>query len=65
MYNLLSDKLDRFEREVRKFRNSVVAKIMCGLFKLGHFSFSHLKPYIHIDYLRSLREQLKHIDCKI
>jgi hypothetical protein len=62
MYNLLSDKLDRFEREVRKVRNTVVAKIMFVIYSLGRFAFSRFKPYIHTENLRKFRELLVSMD---
>lgn len=58
MYNLLSDKLDRFEREMRKVRNTIVAKVMSGAFRFSQWLFSKFKPYIHTDYLRKFNEML-------
>ncbi|CDW75947.1 UNKNOWN [Stylonychia lemnae] len=62
MYNLLSDKLDKFEREMRKMRNTIVAKFMFFMTTTLHKQFLKLKPYIHTDNLRIMRENIKQID---
>jgi hypothetical protein len=66
MYNLLSDKLDRFEREVRKLRNSIVAKFVFFVINGSRFVFLKFKPYIHTDNLRKYREvvQMIDVDCE-
>lgn len=56
MYNLLSDKLDKFEREVRKIRNSIVAKFIFSVIAITRFLFLKFKPYIHTENLRKFRE---------
>lgn len=62
MYNLLSDKLDRFEREIRKIRNTVVAKFMFFMINSLQKLFLKFKPYIHTDILRKMRENINSID---
>ena len=57
MYNLLSDKLDRFEKEMRVIRNQIVGKSLFGLYVLFLWLFMKLKPYIHTEYLRSYKEK--------
>lgn len=56
MYNLLSDKLDIFEREVRKIRNKIVATLMNGALILSRYIFTKCKQYIHTDFVKSFRD---------
>ena len=65
MYNLLSDKLDRFEREVRKLRNGLVAKLMTATFTVSRWIFGRFKPYIHTDYLRAFRAMVDQLQTDI
>jgi hypothetical protein len=58
MYNLLSDKLDRFEREIRKARNKVFAAIMSGVLSLTLFCFKFSRPYIHTELLKQLKDRV-------
>lgn len=58
MYNLLSDKLDRFEREIRKSRNFCVTKLLSLAFSLCAYAFSTGKPYVHTATLKRFREQV-------
>jgi len=58
MYNLLSDKLDKFEREIRKVRNTIVAKLMFLMINSLQKLFLKFKPYIHTDILRKMRENI-------
>eukprot|EP00347_Sterkiella_histriomuscorum_P023965 403332771 len=62
MYNLLSDKLDKFEREVRKIRNTIVAKFIFFVIHGTRFLFLKFKPYIHTDNLRKFRDIVQHLD---
>jgi hypothetical protein len=59
MYNLLSDKLDRFEKEIRRGRNRIFAKIMSSAFTLSNATFKVSKPYIHTDILKKFKERLE------
>jgi hypothetical protein len=59
MYNLLSDKLDRFEKEIRRGRNRIFAKIMSSAFTLSNATFKVSKPYIHTDNLKKFKERLE------
>ena len=65
MYNLLSDKLDRFEREVRKLRNTIVAKLLTWQNLFGFYTFSKFKPYIHTEHLKRFRDAIKVMDGEI
>ncbi len=65
MYNLLSDRLDRFEREVRKLRNTVVAKLLNWQNQFGFYTFAKFKPYIHTEHLKRFREAIKVMDGEI
>ena len=59
MYNLLSDKLDRFEKEIRRGRNRIFAKIMSSAFTLAKATFKVSRPYIHTDNLKRFKESLE------
>lgn len=65
MYNLLSDKLDRFEREMRKIRNKIVGKTQHWLFMFNHWLFLNCKPYVHTEYLKAFRERIRTMDNDI
>lgn len=65
MYNLLSDKLDKFEREIRKLRNVVVGKTVHFLFLFLHWLFRKCRPYIHTEYLKNFREKIKTMETDI
>jgi hypothetical protein len=65
MYNLLSDKLDRFEREMRKVRNQIVGRSVHGLFWGVRWVFLAFKKYIHTDYVRAFRDIIRSIDDDI
>lgn len=58
MYNLLSDKLERFEKEIRRGRNKIFAKIMSVAFSLASATFKISRPYIHTDNLKRFKESL-------
>lgn len=58
MYNLLSDKLERFEKEIRRGRNKIFAKIMSTAFTLASATFKISRPYIHTDNLKRFKESL-------
>jgi hypothetical protein len=58
MYNLLSDKLERFEKEMRKVRNQIVAHLMYGLMGSSSWIFSKCKPYIHTEQLKKFKEMI-------
>lgn len=58
MYNLLSDKLDRFEREIRKIRNQIYGKLTSVFLTSGQYVFTKSRAYIHTELLRSFREQI-------
>lgn len=66
MYNLLSDKLDKFEREVRKVRNQIVAKFIFFFVKSTRYIFLKFKPYIHTENVKKFREivQMMDVDCE-
>ena len=66
MYNLLSDRLDRFEREVRKIRNSIVAKFVFFAIHTARFFFLKFKAYIHTENVKKFREivQMMDVDCE-
>ena len=65
MYNLLSDKLDRFEKEIRKFRNRIFGKV-CGIF-LGaaHWIFKRSRAYVHTDLLKRFKERLSEMHLEV
>ncbi len=65
MYNLLSDKLDRFEREMRKIRNMCAGKTMSWLFRLTHWFLKKCRPYIHTDYLKQFRERIVEVSIDV
>ena len=58
IYNLLSDKLIRFEQEIRRTRNKFFAKVMQTAFDLASSTFKFSRPYIHTDNLKKFREAL-------
>jgi hypothetical protein len=58
MYNLLSDKLDKFEKEIRRYRNKFFGKTTFLFFNLAHKCFDMSKPYIHTDLLKKFKEDL-------
>ncbi len=58
MYNLLSDKLDKFEKEIRRYRNRFFGKTTFLFFNLAHQCFSLSKPYIHTDLLKKFKEDI-------
>ena len=58
MYNLLSDKLDKFEREVRKLRNQVFGRITTWVVRLAGWTLRKSRAYIHTDILKSFREYI-------
>jgi hypothetical protein len=59
MYNLLSDKLDHFEKEIRRGRNKIFAKIMSSAFTLASSTLKISRPYIHTDNLKRFKESLE------
>jgi len=56
MYNLLSDRLDKFEREIRKIRNKIVTYIIEYAMRLTFILLFKFKPYIHTLALRRFKE---------
>ena len=58
MYNLLSDKLEKFEKEMRRIRNQIVAKVMYACMSTSVWIFSKCKPYIHTEFLRKFKEMV-------
>ena len=58
MYNLLSDKLDKFEKEIRRYRNKFFGKTTFLFFDLAHKCFNMSKPYIHTDLMKKFKEDL-------
>lgn len=58
MYNLLSDKLDAFEKEIRKARNKIFGKTTTFFFSIAHRCFKVSRPYIHTDLLKKFKENL-------
>jgi hypothetical protein len=65
MYNLLSDKLDRFEREIRKVRNQVFGKVTGFFFAVAHYTFKRSKAFIHTDKLKRFRETLAEMHSEV
>lgn len=65
MYNLLSDKLDRFERQIRMVRNRILGKSVHLLFQFLNWFFVKCRPYIHTDYLKTFREMIKLMEGNI
>lgn len=65
MYNLLSDKLDKFEREMRKIRNTIVAKFLFFVLYCCKWLVLKFKPYIHTENLRKFRETVQQLDNDI
>jgi hypothetical protein len=65
MYNLLSDKLDRFEREIRKGRNKIFAWVLSSAFSLAQKTFKVSRPYIHTDILKKFKEDLENMHGEI
>lgn len=58
MYNLLSDRLDSFEKEIRRRRNQLFGRLATGFFFLAHFVFNKSRAYVHTDRLKFLKERL-------
>ena len=65
IYNLLSDKLIRFEQEIRRTRNKFFAKVMQSAFDLANYTFKVSRPYIHTDNLKKFREALDKMHLEI
>ncbi|CDW88212.1 UNKNOWN [Stylonychia lemnae] len=69
MYNLLSDRLDKFEREMRKIRNKIVALIVEYAMRFTFVLLIKFKPYIHTLTLKRFKEntqtQEKEIDREL
>ena len=58
MYNLLSDKLDRFEREIRKGRNMFFGKLTKGFFAASFWFFRKSRAYLHTEILKNFKDQV-------
>jgi hypothetical protein len=58
LYNLISDKLEKFEKEIRRYRNKFFGKTTFLFFNLSHKCFNLSKPYIHTDLLKTFKEDL-------
>lgn len=61
MYNLLSDRLDTFEKSIRRRRNQVLGRLTSWAFGLAHWSFRRSRAYIHTDLLKRFKEKLSEI----
>lgn len=59
MYNLLSDRLDAFEKEIRKARNKIFGKTNSFFFSIAHNCFKLSRPYTHTDLLKKFKENLQ------
>jgi hypothetical protein len=65
LYNLVSDKLEGFEKGTRKVRNTILGKITIFFFGLAQSCFKLSKPYIHTELLKKLRENIANIQKDI
>jgi len=61
MYNLLSDRLDTFEKGIRRWRNQSFGKITSLAFGLAHWCFRKSRAYIHTELLKRFKEKLSEI----
>jgi hypothetical protein len=61
MYNLLSDRLDTFEKGIRRRRNQVLGRVTSLAFGLAHWSFRKSRAYIHTELLKRFKEKLSEI----
>jgi hypothetical protein len=50
--------LDKFEKEIRRWRNKFFGKTTFLFFYLAHKCFNLSKPYIHTDLLKTFKEDL-------
>jgi hypothetical protein len=57
-FNLISDKLEKFEYQMRVGRNWVVQRIVEYSVKVSRFFFSISKPYLKTEYVKTLKEFL-------
>ena len=64
-FNLISDKLEKFEYYMRVYRNQCVQRIIVGGFKLSKSLFLWLKPYLHTEKLKESMEIVKEIDAEL
>lgn len=62
MFRLVSDKLEKFETEMRKARNWIVQQIVSYSFRLSRHLFRKLKPYLVNDFIKHLKSVIVEID---
>lgn len=56
MYNLLSDKLDRFEKEIRRVRNQFFGKTSRLFLTVAKYMLNKSRAYLHSDILKSSKD---------
>jgi hypothetical protein len=61
MYNLLSDRLDTFEKGIRRRRNQFLGRVTSLAFGLAHWFLRKSRAYIHTELLKRLKEKLSEI----
>ena len=64
-FNLINDKLEKFEQYMRTSRNWLARKAVQYSFNITLFSFGMLKLYLKTDYLKEIKEFLKRIDTDV
>lgn len=65
LFNLVSDRLEKFEYYIRLTRNWFVNRIIMSSFILARKCFTTLKPYLHTDFLRKCADIVRELDQSI
>lgn len=69
MYNLLSDKLDRFEKEIRRVRNKFYGKVSKFFLRCAKYLFKSSRAYLHTDVLIEARQMIaemkEHVEMEL
>jgi hypothetical protein len=58
MYNLLSDKLDRFEKEIRRVRNKFFGKLAGIFLTMARYVLKKSRAYLHSDVIKGFKDIL-------
>jgi restriction endonuclease Mrr len=59
MYNLLSDKLDRFEKEIRRVRNQLFGRVAGFFLRMARFVLKKSRAYLHSELLKNFKDLLQ------
>mmetsp|Transcript_47349 Transcript_47349/g.34645 ORF Transcript_47349/g.34645 Transcript_47349/m.34645 type:complete len:178 (-) Transcript_47349:639-1172(-) len=64
-FNLISDKLEKFEYYMRLGRNKIVQRLVAWTFKLAAYTFASLKQYLRTDLVKGLKEEIGKLDAEM